>query len=126
MVSQSAFHGFLGEAHKSFNSGSLHWTAMNISYSTFPISNQLPPEIEEVGHDFIKACAFLLVPTELLYFSIYFHTKGAYNVYKVLTLLSIAAFWISPFAAPIGCGPVQCLQNFASTPDVLKSRSPTC
>lgn len=88
---------------------------MNISYSQIPIGN-LPPAVEEVGHEFIKATAFLLIPTEALYFSIYFHTKGAYKVYKILTFLSIATFWISPYATPIRCGPVRCLQNFASTP----------
>jgi len=100
------------------------WTAhsigatMNISYSPLPIGNlvNLPPAMEEVGHEFIKAVAFLLIPTECLYFSIYFHTKGAYKVYKILTFLAITIFWISPYAAPIGCGPVRCLQNFASTP----------
>jgi hypothetical protein len=88
---------------------------MNISYA--PIQNvNLPPVMEEVGHEFIKATAFLLIPTEALYFSIYFHMKGAYKVYRILTFLSIAAFWISPYAAPIECGPLRCLQNFTSTP----------
>jgi hypothetical protein len=88
---------------------------MNISYPPIPIGN-LPPAMEEVGQESIKAAAFLLIPTECLYFSIYFHLKGAYKVYKILTFLAITAFWISPYAAPIGCGPVRCLQNFASTP----------
>lgn len=95
---------------------------MNISYVPIPIGN-LPPAIEKVGHEFIRAAAFLLIPTELLYFSIYFHTKGAYKVYKILTFLSIAAFWISPSIAPIGCGPVRCLQNFASMSTITKSSS---
>ncbi len=87
---------------------------MNISYQPVPIAS-LPPAMEQAGNEFIKAAAFLLVPTELLYFSIYFNTKGAYKVYRILNFLSITAFWIAPYAAPIACGPVRCLQCFAST-----------
>jgi hypothetical protein len=86
---------------------------MNISYQSVPIGN-LPPAMEEAGHELIKAAAFALIPAELLYFSIYFHTKGAYKIYRILTFSSLTAFWISPYAAPIGCGPVRCLQHFAS------------
>jgi len=77
--------------------------------------------MDEVGHEFIKATAFLLIPTELLYFSIYFHIKGAYRIYKILTFLSVGAFWISPHAAPIGCGPVRCLQHFAIAIGTMKA-----
>jgi hypothetical protein len=87
---------------------------MNISYPPIHITN-LPPALEQLGHEAIKALAFLLVPIELLYFSVYFHLKGHYRVYKTLTFLSIAAFWISPYVAPISCGPARCLQNCAST-----------
>lgn len=86
---------------------------MNISYPPINIIN-VPPTFEQLGHELIKALAFLLIPTELLYFSIYFRRKGFNKLYEVLTLLSITAFWISPVAAPIACGPARCLQNFAS------------
>ena len=85
---------------------------MNISYQPIP---PLPSAMEKAGHEFMKAAFFELIPAELLYFSIYFHLKGAYKVYKILTFLSITAFWISPYVVPIGCGPVRCLQHFAST-----------
>lgn len=75
---------------------------------------QVPPEINQIGEEVIKAAAFTLIPTELLYFSIYFHTKRLYRIYKVLTVLSLGAFWVSPYLAPISCGPAKCLQNFAS------------
>lgn len=88
---------------------------MNISYPPVHITN-LPPTLEELGHEFIKAVAFLLIPTELLYFSIYFHLKGFQKLYEFLTFSSIAAFWVSPWLAPISCGPARCLQNFASMP----------
>jgi hypothetical protein len=82
---------------------------MNISY---PPMNFLPA----IGHEIVKAATFLLIPTELLYFSIYFHTKGQYKLYEILTFLSVAAFWTSPVLAPISCGHARCLQNFTSTP----------
>jgi hypothetical protein len=88
---------------------------MNISYPPIPTGN-LPPAMEEVGQEFIKAAAFLLIPTECLCFSIYFHMKGVYKVYKILTFLAIITFWAAPYAAPISCGPVRCLQNCASMP----------
>lgn len=87
---------------------------MNISYQPIPTRN-LPPAMEAAGNESIKAAAFLLIPLELLYFSIYFNTKGAYNVYRILNFLSITTFWISPYVAPIACGSVRCLQCFAST-----------
>ncbi|KAE8452161.1 hypothetical protein EG329_001628 [Mollisiaceae sp. DMI_Dod_QoI] len=93
---------------------------MNSSYhSAIPISS-LPPAVEQMGHDSVKAAAFLLIPTELLYFSIYFNAKGHYKAYRNLTFLSIAAFWISPYAAPISCGPVRCLQHFAIAIGTMK------
>lgn len=73
----------------------------------------LPPTVEKLGHDFVKAAAFLLIPTELLYFSIYFHAKGQYKVYRYLTFLSLFAFWMAPYIAPVSCGPARCLQHFA-------------
>lgn len=86
---------------------------MNITYSPVYITN-LPPAIEKLGHELIKACAFLLIPTELLYFSVYVHKKGHFTLYEVLSFLSLCAFWISPLVAPISCGPARCLQNWAS------------
>lgn len=80
----------------------------------------LPPAVQQFGHEFTKATAFLLIPTELLYFSIYFRAKGHYQTYKLLTFLSLATFWISPYAAPISCGPARCLQNFAIAIGTMK------
>jgi hypothetical protein len=89
---------------------------MNTSYyHPLPIAT-LPPAVEQLGHELIKATAFMLIPVELLYFSIYFLAKEHYRVYKVLTFLSVGTFWISPYLAPISCGPARCLQNFASMP----------
>jgi hypothetical protein len=88
---------------------------MNLSYyPPLPTTNLLPV-VEQLGHETIKALSILLIPTELLYFSLYFHLKGYYRVYKTLSFLSISTFWISPLIAPISCGPARCLQNFAST-----------
>jgi hypothetical protein len=93
---------------------------MNISYQPIPIRN-LPLAMEAAGNEFVKAAAFLLIPLELLYFSIYFHTKGVYKVYKILNFLAITTFWIAPYISPIGCGPVRCLQCFASTALMLNA-----
>jgi hypothetical protein len=90
-----------------------HIANMNISYPPIHITN-IPPAVQQMGHEVIKATAFLLIPAELLYFSIYFHTKGLYKLYEILTFLSIVDFWVSPVLAPISCSPARCLQNFAS------------
>ncbi|CZR50772.1 uncharacterized protein PAC_00646 [Phialocephala subalpina] len=92
---------------------------MNTSYIPIPIAD-LPPAVEQMGHDFVKAAAFLLIPTELLYFSIYFHIKGYYNIYRNLAFLSLATFWIAPYFAPISCGPARCLQHFAIAIGTMK------
>lgn len=94
-----------------FNMNTSHYHSLPMS-AVLPLP--LPLAIQQLGDEFIRAAAFLLIPTELLYFSIYFQTKGYYRAYKILTLLSIATFWISPYVAPITCGPARCLQNFAS------------
>jgi len=87
---------------------------MNISYPPFHITN-IPPAFEQLGHEFTKASAFLLIPAELFYFSVYFHGKGQYKIYESLSLLSLVALCFSPVLAPIHCGAAKCLQNFAST-----------
>ncbi|KAL3423737.1 hypothetical protein PVAG01_05484 [Phlyctema vagabunda] len=92
---------------------------LNISYPPLHIQN-IPLSIERSGHDIVKASAFLLIPTELLYFSIYFHIKGHDRIYQHLTFLSLLAFWISPWLAPIHCSPVRCLQNFAIAIGTMK------
>jgi hypothetical protein len=93
---------------------------MNVSYPPIPIPiHNLSPAVQQLGHEFTKALAFLLIPTELLYFSIYFRTKWRYRLYEILTFLSIATFWVFPYAAPISCGPARCLQNFASESTIL-------
>ncbi len=78
------------------------------------VNVQVSPVVEQLGQELTKAFAYLLIPTELMYFSIYFHIKGHRKVYEILTFLSIGAFWLSPIVAPITCGPARCLQNFAS------------
>jgi hypothetical protein len=99
--------------------------SMNISYPPFHITN-IPPEVERMGHELIKATAFLCIPAELLYFSIYFRAKGLYRVYEILTFLSLAAFWVSPVLAPISCSPARCMQNFASMPSSYLSELGQC
>lgn len=85
----------------------------NISY--LPIHVQyLPAPFEQLGYEVLKAAVYLLIPTEIMYFSIYFKIKGYYSVYKSFTFLSIFAFWISHIITPVQCGPVRSMQNFAS------------
>jgi hypothetical protein len=86
---------------------------MNISYP--PVYDNIPPAIKQLGHEFPKAVAFLLIPVEFMYFAIYFHRKGFHKLYNTLALLSLATFWIAPVLSPISCGPARCLQNFAGT-----------
>jgi len=86
---------------------------MNLSYPLVYATN-LPPAIEQASHEVIRAAALLLIPAELLYFSVYFHRKRLYKVYTALTFSSLATFWLSPILAPVSCGPARCLKNFAS------------
>jgi hypothetical protein len=74
----------------------------------------VPQAFAQLSIEGLEALIFLLVPTSLLYFSIYAHVKGYSRIYKTLTYLSIACFWLCPWLTPIICGPVRCLQNFAS------------
>jgi hypothetical protein len=85
---------------------------MNISYPPIHIIN-LPPTFEQLGRELPKAALCLLIPVELLYFSIYFKVKGHNRLYESLTFLSILAFWISPLLTPIVCGPIKSIQHFA-------------
>jgi len=87
---------------------------MNITYPPIHITD-LPPAFSQLGNELPKALVYVLIPTELLYFSLYFKLKGYSRLYSYLTAASIAAFWASPLVAPISCGPVKCLQNFSST-----------
>lgn len=86
---------------------------MNISYTPIHITD-LPPAFSQLGNELPKAAAYLLIPIEILYFALYFKVKEYPRLYRNLTFASVLAFWASPYVAPIACGPVQCLQNFAS------------
>ncbi len=91
------------------------WTvAMNATTSIINIE-EIRPALAQLADQFPLAVASLLIPTLLLYSSIYAHVIGHYRTYKVLTFSSIAAFFACPYITPIYCGPVRCLQNFAST-----------
>lgn len=87
---------------------------MNHSYPLIDI-HTLPPAISQLGHDLPRALVYLLIPIELLYFSIYFHLKGYHRLYKWLSFASIATFWLAKVITPIRCNPAECLQNFAGT-----------
>jgi hypothetical protein len=89
---------------------------MNISYPPIHIAN-LPPSFQQLGNESFRALVYLLVPVELLYFSIYFKINGAQELYKYLTILSLAVFWLAGFVTPIHCAIAKCLQHFASMPD---------
>lgn len=98
---------------------------MNVSYPPIHMTD-IPPELQRMVHEIIKATAFMLIPVELMYFSIYFHTKGMKRLYEASTFLSLAAFWISPVLAPIACSPARCLQNFASMLVCVGSQMEPC
>ncbi|KAK2628266.1 hypothetical protein QTJ16_002912 [Diplocarpon rosae] len=94
---------------------------MNNTYSPIHASQiALPPVGDQLGHELIKGAAFLLIPTELLYFSIYFHINDAYRMYKILTPWSLGAFWLAPWLAPVSYGPARCLQHFAIAVGTMK------
>ena len=89
------------------------WTAaVNATTSIINIE-EIRPALVQLADQFPVAMASLLIPTLLLYLSIYARVLGHYTTYKVLTLGSIAAYFTCPYLTPIHCGPVRCLQNFA-------------
>lgn len=87
---------------------------MNATTSIINIE-EIRPALAQLADQFPLAAASLLIPTLLLYLSIYAHVIGHYTTYKFLTFGSIGAFILCPYLTPIYCGPVRCLQNFAST-----------
>lgn len=72
---------------------------MNISYPV-PI-DVIPPAFQQLSHETVKAVTFFLVPAELLYFSIYFHTKGRNDWHQYLSILSLISLWNAPLIAPV-------------------------
>ncbi|KAM3065996.1 hypothetical protein ACMFMG_009783 [Clarireedia jacksonii] len=78
-------------------------------------------ELERLGHETIRATAFLLIPIELLYFSIFFLLQGQYGFHKKLTFLSLATFGLSNWMTPISCGPIGFLRNFIVATFTLKA-----
>ena len=85
---------------------------MNISYIPSFIAN-LPLGVKQAGLNCIRTAASLLIPGGILYFAIYFHWRRCENLHTLLTFFSLAAFCLTPVLAPISCGPIQCVQNFA-------------
>ncbi|KAH8602781.1 hypothetical protein B0O99DRAFT_604297 [Bisporella sp. PMI_857] len=92
---------------------------MNISHSSKFVKN-VPPAFEQLGHELLKAAAFMLIPAELLYFSIYFLRKGYYKLYWILTALSISTLWVAPIFSPVSCGPARCLHYFSIAIGTMK------
>lgn len=86
---------------------------MNITYPPIHITD-LSPALRQLSYDFHRAALYLLIPTELLYFSLYFKIKGYNRVYAYLAFLTILAFWMYPIITPIRCGPARSLQHFTS------------
>lgn len=83
--------------------------------SNFVPIPRLPATFDHLGDEVPTALLALLVPTFLLYASIYMHVKGFHRTYVFLTLASIASFVAYPYVTPIHCGPFRSLQYFAST-----------
>ncbi|PQE03396.1 hypothetical protein CJF30_00005489 [Rutstroemia sp. NJR-2017a BBW] len=95
---------------------------MNITSTPLLIEPaSMSPELERLGHETIRALAFLLIPIELLYFSIYFLLQGQYGLHKKLTFLSLGTFWLSNWITPISCGPIAVLRNFIVATFTLKA-----
>lgn len=89
-------------------------TPFNVSYPPIYVTN-MPPQFGRLAHESAKAVAYLLIPSELLYFAVYFYLKKQRRIYHVLNVAALVMLWLSPLMAPITCTPASCLQNFAST-----------
>jgi hypothetical protein len=72
----------------------------------------LPPAFIQVGQEFPKALAYLLVPAKLLYFAIYFKIRGNLRLFELLTFLCVIALWLAPIVTPLSCGLFESLQKF--------------
>lgn len=86
---------------------------MNVTYPPIYVV-ELPQAFEQLRDEFPRAALYLLIPAELLYFSLYFKIKGFNRAYAYLTFISLLTFWMYPVITPIRCGPARSLQHFAS------------
>ncbi|KAI9677992.1 MAG: hypothetical protein M1817_005936 [Caeruleum heppii] len=91
----------------------IHIPPLALTTDWHALTRQLADEVP-------TAVAGLLLPTALLYVSIYAHVRGFLNLYKLLTFTSIACFWACPWLTPIHCGPLRCLQNLAIAIGTMK------
>lgn len=100
--------------------------ASSLATTPFVSIPQLPAAFDQVANEFPKAILWLLLPTTLLYASIYVHVKGWQRTYVFLTVISIACFIAYPYIAPIHCGPFRSLQYFASMMRLMHGSDYTC
>ena len=63
--------------------------------------------------------ACLLLPTALLYISIYARVYRLSAISNTFTFASIGTFIACPYLAPVHCGPIRCIQNTAGPPHSL-------
>ena len=79
------------------------------------LTNLPPPWLShKLSHDFVRAFSYLLIPAEVLYFSLYAKVKGHEHIYRVLTFACLALLWFGLVITPIDCAPLKSLQIFAS------------
>ena len=79
-----------------------------------PSSIQGDEFLQQVLSEFPLALAIISIPGLLLYFTIYAFVKDRYALSVFLSILTLALFWLSPYAASIHCGAARALLNFAS------------
>ena len=72
------------------------------------------PALLELAQQLPWVIISLLIPTFLLYLSIYMRMIAYPTISNILTFASIAAFYASPYVAPLNCSPVRCIENTAS------------
>ncbi|KAK5151727.1 hypothetical protein BJ546DRAFT_227031 [Cryomyces antarcticus] len=77
--------------------------------------------LRQLSHDTPLALAGLLVPTLLLYLSLYALLNARHALYNALTALTLVSFWLYPSAAPVQCASVRCLQNLAVSVGTMKT-----
>ena len=85
---------------------------MNVTTRTID-GEAMQPAIYQLVRQLLTLICSLVLPTLLLYVSIYAHVIGHYTMYKLMTFVALASFLACPSIYPISCGPVQCLQNCA-------------
>lgn len=87
---------------------------MNVTFPAAELAAEQAPMVSLFTDEVVRAFFWMLVPTEVFYFSLYFKVQGREKAYKRLTALCMVLFLISPIVTPMSCALVRSVQYFFS------------